>query len=195
VIGRLRRTGHSDLADAVENGERSLYGVQVALGWRKPEPARRKPAIANGEAAPVTRRRPLRFPSPLDNDPRVVNLPEDRKAKTRRLARHDLALAERVLAGEVSLHRALIEAGLVKEPPPPPPPPAATSAPTWMPRSEEPVDEQIRDELAEAMGREARAAAAIDAHRQRRLQSEPPPRWTSGTWPPPEIEPEMAMEA
>jgi hypothetical protein len=108
---------------------------------------------------------------------RIAALPDDRRLKLRRLSRYDLPLAERVLAGQCSSHKALIASGLVKPPPPPPPsPPPSTAVPSGVPRFEEPVDERVRGELAEAMGRESAAAAAIDAHRERRLAQEPPVR-------------------
>jgi hypothetical protein len=185
VLRRLRREGRGDLADQIERGERSLYGAERELGWRKPEPSRssrRKPRqrpITNGDDQ-VTRRRPLRHPSPLDGDPRLDKFGLDRVNKIRRLARVDLGLAEDVLAGKRSLNAAMIETGMVK---PPPPSPATTPSfpPTvsGVPTSEQPVDEQIREEVNAAMQQEARAAAALDAHRALRRAQEPPPRWTS----------------
>jgi hypothetical protein len=73
TIHRLRHRGHPDLADQVEACELSLNKAEIAAGFRSPEASRsrkrRQRPIANGEGAQVTRRRPLRHPSPLDGDP------------------------------------------------------------------------------------------------------------------------------
>jgi hypothetical protein len=73
AIHRLRHRGHPDLADQVEACELSLNKAEIAAGFRSPEASRsrkrRQRPIANGEGAQVTRRRPLRHPSPLDGDP------------------------------------------------------------------------------------------------------------------------------
>jgi hypothetical protein len=193
TIYRLRHRGYPDLADQVEAGTMSLNAAEVQAGYRVPEAPRRrqrKPRqrpIANG-GDQVPRRRPLRSPSPIDGDPRLDNLSDDRVMKLRRLSRYSADMAEAVLRGEVSLNSMMIQAGLVK---PAPPSPAKTSSlppvPSGTPRSEEPSDPELRDEVNEAMQQERDAAAALDAHRALRRSQEPPVKWSPGvTWPPPD---------
>jgi hypothetical protein len=159
---KMRAEGRADLADAIERGARTLLSGLIELGWKTPRRRQPEPTVAEPvEVVEVV----ASEPGAGDQALRPKTAPEDSKV---------------VEAAE-------------PEPAPAPPEPAKRRAPTT---TGSPSDIQ-RDhdgpvtvpnprspELAKALDavieNESRAAAALAEHRRRRIENEPPVKWTPG---------------